>query len=271
MLKRRIATAVVMLVIFALDLFYAPSGLFALSIALLCAATGWEWGRLAGIQTDTGEVLFAILVGLSALICLYLPFSDAVLRLFFGAVLLFWLLVPLLFKARPAHAPMPHADVGLLCIGVVLITAAAIAIEYLRAQAPHASPWLLLFAFVIVWSMDIGAYFSGRRFGSHKLSPAISPGKTWEGVWGGVAVAILVLALVLAFVDLPPGIALPLILATGTAAVTSVVGDLYESRIKRAAGRKDSSRLLPGHGGVLDRFDGVIAALPAFAAVWVWV
>gem|GEM_PF-2738971 len=212
MLKRRIATAVVMLVIFALDLFYAPSGLFALSIALLCAATGWEWGRLAGIQTDTGEVLFAILVGLSALICLYLPFSDAVLRLFFGAVLLFWLLVPLLFKARPAHAPMPHADVGLLCIGVVLITAAAIAIEYLRAQAPHASPWLLLFAFVIVWSMDIGAYFSGRRFGSHKLSPAISPGKTWEGVWGGVAVAILVLALVLAFVDLPPGIALPLAL-----------------------------------------------------------
>ncbi len=270
MLKRRIATAVVMLVIFVLDLFFAPSGLFALSIALLCAASAWEWGRLAGIQTDRGEVVFATVVGLSALICLYLPFSDVLLQVLLGAVLVFWLSVPLLFRLRPVHPEITEARAGLLCIGAVVITAAAVAIEYLRAQVIPASPWLLLYAFAIVWSMDIGAYFTGRRFGRHKLSPAISPGKTWEGVWGGLAVAMLVLVLVLLLGDLPARMALPMMLATVVAALTSVVGDLYESRIKRAAGRKDSSRLLPGHGGVLDRFDGVIAALPAFAAVWVW-
>lgn len=259
-----------MLAIFVLDLFFAPGALFALSLGLLCAAAGWEWSRLSGISSDTGEIVYATGVGLVALICLYLPFNEAILRVVFGGALVFWLLVPLVFRARPVHKSIDAPDGVLLGIGVLLITAAAIAIEYLRATAPFASPWLLLYAFVIVWAMDVGAYFAGRRFGRRKLSPSISPGKTWEGVWGGIGVASLMLILVLLLIDVPKGITARLVLATIAAAAASVVGDLFESRVKRAAGRKDSSQLLPGHGGVLDRTDGVIASLPAFAAVWVW-
>ncbi|MFK8078637.1 MAG: phosphatidate cytidylyltransferase, partial [Granulosicoccus sp.] len=122
----------------------------------------------------------------------------------------------------------------------------------------------------IVWLMDIGAYFSGRRFGKNKLAPAISPGKTWEGVYGGLAVTGLVLLFILVFAPFAADNRFKLIIATVLAACASVLGDLYESRIKRAADMKDSSQMLPGHGGVLDRIDGVLAALPVFAFVWVW-
>ena len=163
-----------------------------------------------------------------------------------------------------------HVGYTLLGVGLLLILCAGYSIQYLRSLAPDASIALLLLAFSIVWFMDIGAYFCGRRFGRKKLSPRISPGKSWEGVYGGLAVTTVLVFLALVIGDWPPGSYLALVCGSALAAVFSVVGDLYESRFKRYAGAKDSSNLLPGHGGVLDRIDGALAAIPMFAFAWSW-
>ena len=127
--------------------------------------------------------------------------------------------------------------------------------------------WLVFFIIVIVASADIGAYFAGRKFGSKKLAPSVSPGKSWEGVWGGIIVALVSGSLMVVCHDayvMSPWI-LVLILPT---AMISVVGDLLESMLKRFRGIKDSGTLLPGHGGVLDRIDGLVASIPVFSLVY---
>lgn len=268
--RTRLYTAVVLLVAFAADLFYASLDVFALVLGLIVAASAWEWSRLAGVRGEHRQTAYGALVGLAALVCLYLPQSEAFVRWTMLGGLLFWLAVPAAFYLVPVLEPIERADPLLLSLGAALFIVAALSMQYLHSQAPHASPLLLLYALGIVWVMDIGAYFSGRRFGRRKLALRISPGKSWEGVWGGAAATCVLLAIVLIAGDWPRGDALRIAVATALAAAGSVVGDLYESRIKRGAGRKDSSTLLPGHGGVLDRIDGVLAALPLFAFVWVW-
>lgn len=268
--RARILTAIVLLVAFGADLFFAPLDVFALVLGLIVAASAWEWSRLVGVSGEHAQTAYGALVGLGALICLYLPQSEPFVRWTMLGGLLFWIAVPATLYLAPVLAPIGRRDPLLLGLGAALFVVAALAMQYLHNQAPHASPWLLLYALAIVWVMDIGAYFSGRRFGRRKLAPTISPNKTWEGVWGGAAATLILLLVVLVAVEQPAGDALRLVLATVLAAAGSVVGDLYESRIKRAAGRKDSSSLLPGHGGVLDRIDGVLAALPLFAFVWAW-
>ena len=268
--KVRIATAVVLLSAFVLDVFYASLEVFALVLGLVVAASAWEWSRLAGVRNEHRQTAYGALVGLAALICLYLPQSEWFIRWTMLGGLLFWLSVPAIFYLVPVLPPIRQADVTLLCLGATLFVVAALAMQYLHSQAPHASPLLLLYALSIVWLMDIGAYVAGRRFGRRKLAPLISPGKSWEGVYGGALVTLAVLVVLLIVVDWPAGDAVRIALATIVSAAFSVVGDLYESRVKRAARRKDSSRLLPGHGGVLDRIDGVLAAVPLFAFVWAW-
>ena len=270
MLSHRIATAAVLLVLFGLDLFLASTSLFALSLAGIAAAAAWEWSRLAGVTREHLQTAYASAIGSVALIVLYLPPDTGFLRWMMLVGFLLWAGAPALLYLAPVQAPVVRSGTRALVGGAVVIVLATLAIQYLRSHAPLASAWLLLYAFAVVWLMDIGAYFAGRRFGRRKLAPAISPNKTWEGVWGGLATAALLLLGTLLLVDLPDGYGIRLAFATLLAAAFSVYGDLFESRLKRAAGRKDSSSLLPGHGGVLDRVDGVLAAMPAFAFAWAW-
>ena len=270
MLAQRVVTAAVLLVLFGLDLFLATSSLFALSLAAIAAAAAWEWSRLSGVEGERGQIVYASAVGLFALTVLQVPPGTGFLRWALLVGFLLWACVPALLYLHPVRGPLMRTGVRRLVVGALAIGIAVLSIQYLRSHAPLASPWLLLYAFGVVWLMDIGAYFAGRRFGRRKLAPKISPGKTWEGVWGGMATVAVLCALVLLFGDWPAGTAAPLVLATLAAASMSVYGDLFESRLKRAAGRKDSSSLLPGHGGVLDRVDGVLAALPTFAFLWAW-
>jgi len=209
-------------------------------------------------------------VGLFVLVGLYIPYNEQLIQWLLLLGFLFWAGVPVVFYLAPRLEPIKSSDGALLAIGVFVFLVAAIAIQYLRSFAPFGSEWLLFFAFSIIWVMDIGAYFSGRRFGRRKLAPLISPGKTWEGVYGGLVVTGLLLLLVLIFADWAAGNRVKLVLATILAAGASVLGDLFESRIKRAADVKDSSQMLPGHGGVLDRIDGVLSAIPVFAFAWAW-
>jgi phosphatidate cytidylyltransferase len=270
MLKTRIITGVVLLVLFAADLIFASPNVFALSLSVVVAASAWEWGRLCGIKDETVQTAFAAIVGLLSLIVLYLPYNFDATRWIFLLAFLFWASVPAMFYLAPRMEPITNIRELLLLTGVFIFIVSVLAIQDLRSYLPSASSGLLFYAMSIVWLMDIGAYFSGRRFGSNKLAPAISPGKTWEGVYGGLAVTAIVMFIVLFVAPWAPDNRLKLVIATTLAAAASVLGDLYESRVKRAADMKDSSQLLPGHGGVLDRIDGVLASLPVFVFVWVW-
>ena len=268
MLKQRIITAAVMLLVFTLLLTVASKAFFTLAIAFITAAAAWEWSRMAGVAIDSRQSFYAALVGVITLaLIMNVPIDyDAYWVLFIGFIL--WVAMMVTLYVQPRLAPITAASVPLLVLGALLLPLAGFSIVWLRHDASAASNGLLLYALAIVWVMDIGAYFAGKRFGSKKLSPAISPGKTWEGVYGGLAAALVLLVVALLFSFFPGYKTLALIVASVLAAALSVIGDLFESRIKRAAEFKDSSQLLPGHGGVLDRIDGVIASLPVFAFIW---
>jgi len=266
MLKQRVITAVVLLAVFALLLVFASPTVFAFVIALIVAAAGWEWSRLCGanaVDDEKFQTAFAIVVGIISLIAMHSLLVDSGIRWIMLAGFLFWLSVTVQFYLYPVLPSMNKTNITWIAVGVLVLPVAALSIQYLRSHAPFASSWMLLYALSVVWVMDIGAYFAGRRFGKRKLAVLISPGKSWEGVYGGLACTTVLFVLVIGIGNWPDGTAFKLLIATLFAAIFSVIGDLFESRLKRAAGMKDSSQLLPGHGGVL-------AAVPVFVFFWVW-
>ena len=273
MLATRVLTAVAVLPVVLGMLFFAPSAAwaaFALAIALVAC---WEWSRLCGLA-GAGSSLFLLASGAigGALIILYLRLApEAFARAAdaaFVAAAYFWIFAApfwMALKLRPAPWAAALA-------GWVVVWPAWAAFVWLH----DLDPWLLLAVALLVWIADIAAYFAGKRFGRVKLAPAISPGKTREGVLGALA-GVLAYALALAafasalprplsaFFEGPVALAaIVVMLALGP---VSVVGDLFESWMKRGAGLKDSSRLLPGHGGVLDRIDALTSTLPVAALV----
>ncbi len=271
MLATRVITAVVAMAAFLAMVFLAPPAvwsLFMLAVALVCC---WEWSRIAGLPRAPGLAYLALSALTGAALWLFNVHGEpaAFGQLALAACLIaaaFWVVVApawLALHLRPGAAVRAVA-------GWIVIWPTWIAFVLLRA----AGPWILLAVAAIVWVADIAAYFAGRRFGRRKLAPRISPGKTWEGVYGalaGVAVYGIVLA-VLAHAQAVPftgvfraGGGLPAIAAMLALALLSVVGDLFESWMKRGAGLKDSSGLLPGHGGLLDRIDALTATLPVAA------
>jgi phosphatidate cytidylyltransferase len=270
MLRTRVLTAVVILPV-VLGLLFAASDfawmLFALALALVAL---WEWSRLCGFGPSAGlayqAASLAAGLALAALWQLDPARFSPLAQAGYVAAAYFWIFAAPLWM-RLALRPAPWVS-GLA--GWIVIWPLWAALVELRT----ASPWLLLAIAALVWIADIAAYFAGRRFGRNKLAPAISPGKTWEGVLGAL-VAVLAYGIVLdvlahartlvlsPFFDGPGGVVA--IAAMLALAALSVVGDLFESWMKRGAGRKDSSALLPGHGGVLDRIDALTATLPVAA------
>jgi phosphatidate cytidylyltransferase len=271
MLRTRVITAVLVLLVVVGMLFFAPSNLWSLFVLAVALAACWEWSRLCGLGR-TGQSIYLLLTGALGgaawMMQLRLPestFRDiALVELAFAAA--FWIAVALpwlRYKWRPAPALAAFA-------GWLVVWPTWFAFVLLR----EVGPWVLLATAALVWIADIAAYFAGRRFGKRKLAPAISPGKSWEGVYGGLAGVALygvVLAVVSRATQTPltdlftPLFGVPAIAAMLVLAGLSVVGDLLESWMKRGAGRKDSSRLLPGHGGVLDRIDALTSTLPVAA------
>lgn len=258
-MKTRILTSLILMLAFIAALFLLPGVWWALAMLLVIAMGGWEWGRLAGFSA-TGQNIFVILIiaaGLAMTPGLW-P-SPAMAYFTFGALLwgtllavVFWLLiVPVsLFMHRSARGAVFISITGFL---VLLPT--WLALTHLRSIHPA----LLLALVGTVWVADSAAYFAGKAFGRHKLVPEISPGKTWEGV-GGALLAVTIYGLLLCqllhFHDywLIPGL--------WALTIMSIIGDLFESLLKRNVGIKDSGNILPGHGGILDRIDGLTAMLP---------
>lgn len=252
MLKARVVTALFLVAGFLAVLFLLPGTAAGWVFVLVAALGAWEW---AGLM-KSGARARIVYAGLSLLLCLLFWNAPAEgFALLWGLSALFWLIFAPIWLARRWQTA--YAILGLI---VLLPTWAALLALHGR------SPLLLLAVMALVWVADIAAYFAGRAFGRHKLAPSISPGKTWEGVAGAV-VGVLVYGFAVApFMPELAGVA-PLALAGFLVLLTalSIVGDLFESLVKRQANMKDSSRLLPGHGGILDRIDSQTSTLPLVA------
>jgi phosphatidate cytidylyltransferase len=270
MLKQRVITAVVLLAALIGALWAGP-GVFAAAAAILIAAGVFEWLRLAQHSVAVATIIAVAFTG----ILLAGDFSgfitSTVVKAAAAAALCIWVvLAGVLVQAERSGARLAPTISTLLCL-VLLGSAWLSAMQLVRQSVT-----LLVSALAIVWVADTAAYFAGRRWGRRKLAPKISPGKTWAGA-AGALVAVLSLALIAAFAA-PQWplfsslllqrwpIAFGLMLLAGVVAL-SIVGDLFESLLKRQAGAKDSGRLLPGHGGVLDRIDALIPVLPATALI----
>lgn len=263
MLRTRVLTGLLMAVAGLALLFLASQPLFVGLVAvLLLGLGGREGGRLAGLPSEFQPILFAALL-LAPAAALYWFGSATLTRWLLLLAVLLWVLL-FLWLARPQFG-RNQRGLKLLVLGCILLAA------WLAAVSLHQeSAWLILVVVVVVAAADIGAYFTGRAIGGPKLAPAISPGKTLSGAAGGLLAAAL--AAGAAALLLPQAAFAPLmaILIGVLLALASIGGDLFISLLKRQQGLKDTSSLLPGHGGILDRFDGLSAALPVFALIWLW-
>lgn len=263
MLKQRVLAALALGVLFLGALFYFSLQLWEILIGLIALGGAWEWARLSGFGR-VGRLLyvFGIAAALLASLAVDGPKMDSTLG---TAVLIFWLIaVPLwLWQHAQMRQPWFLALVG--CLVLLTTWWAFVGLRELGAT-------LVLFFMGLVWVADVAAYFAGRRWGAHKLAPRISPGKTWEGVMGALLGGAIYVLLWHAFapVALARVAAIPLawqLLAAALLVMLSIVGDLFESHIKRCAGFKDSSHLIPGHGGILDRIDSQTSVLPVALAL----
>lgn len=275
MLAQRIVTAVVLLALLLPALFAAVTWPFALLTLVMIAAAGWEWGRLNGAGMGLSLVLGALLAAACAA-ALFAGWTLQAPPAAWWAATLVWVLGGAwALKAGPAGWPLLPRGVR-WALGLVGLWTAWLAL----ASAKTTGINFILSVFCLVWAADIAAYFGGRAFGKRKLALAISPGKSWEGVWSGM-LGVLLLAAVWIAVDRAGTVdssslysrlherlgVVGLVAVLLFLSAMSVVGDLVESLVKRSAGAKDSSGLLPGHGGVLDRIDALLPVFPLALAM----
>jgi phosphatidate cytidylyltransferase len=275
MLGQRIVTAAVLLALLIPALFARATWPFATLTLVLIAAAGWEWGRLNQVP-GVGAVAMGLTVAVACLAVWQAGWIDSAPAGVWWIAAAAWVVGGGAALRAGVVAWPHHARALRWAIGVLVLWAAWIALGVARGIGIA----FVLSVFCLVWVADIAAYFGGRTFGRHKLAPTISPGKTWEGVWTAmVAVVVLAVAWHAAsarwpalapnlYSDLAQHLGWPLAVAALLALTgMSVVGDLFESLVKRAAGAKDSSRLLPGHGGVLDRVDALLPVFPIALAL----
>lgn len=265
MLRQRVITALILAPIVIGGLFFLPPLGFAVFTALVLAIAGWEWANIAGIGTSVGRWAYAGLI----LLAMGVSYTAPVMPVL-GVLIGVWLLIAVAVVRYPDLGGLWAPAAIQLAMGVAVLAGAWLALNHLRAgdfQLGQASNNLLLilYTFFIVWGADIGAYFAGRAFGKRKLAPAVSPGKTLAGVWGGLLVVALLASAVGLWIELSLALFLQFVLVSLVTAAASVLGDLFESMLKRHRGIKDSSQLLPGHGGLLDRLDSLVAAIPVLA------
>lgn len=261
MLKQRVITALVMAAVFISVLFLCPPLVFAVFVGAVTVIAAWEWANLCHLTNAPARIAytFFIFAVAAALLTLSHLVGWPQLQQILIVSCVWWALALLWIQGYPTSAVLWQSTWMRMAMGVLVLIPAFLSLVHLR-NSPDGH-WLVIAVVLVVAAADIGAYFAGRRFGRHKLAPNVSPGKSWEGVIGGL---LAVAALGIAFAasrGLPLGLVLALVVP---AALVSVVGDLLESMLKRFRGIKDSGQILPGHGGVLDRIDGLVAAVPIF-------
>lgn len=266
MLLQRILTAIPLAVLVVWIILFQPTRIFDGMITVVIFIAGFEWARLSGVEKLVARYSYALLIAFIPWLILQ-RFPAYAVWLIYAAVIWWFSLSYYLKRARPRTGITGWRPEKLF-IAVIIIPAAFLAMHLVHSMPE--GQWWLMYSLALVWVADIGAYFSGKRFGKNKLSPYISPGKTKEGLYGALF-ATTVYTLIASFLfDMMREDAILLILLSVILTIISVNGDLYISFLKREAGMKDSGHILPGHGGILDRIDSVLAAMPVFALGFHW-
>ena len=270
MLKTRLISAVILIPLVVYGVLYSSTTAFRIILGIILVAGMWEWGRLAGLQSPLTRIVYAAVVAGLLWFCHVAGLDAIAVPVLIIACA--WWLGALVWLTRPTLcAGSAPACMLVKLVAGILVSAAAWTVLALMHGSADDGPVLVLILLVMVWLADSGAYFSGRFLGRHKLAPVVSPGKTWEGVIGGLLTSVLFAALVgwlLLDANLP-WIA-KFMLVTLVAMMFSIVGDLFVSLLKRQSGLKDSGAIIPGHGGIFDRIDSLVAAAPLFLAGYRW-
>ena len=252
-LRKRILTAVVLAALALAVLLWLPPWVTVAGLSALALAGAWEWSAFLLVAELRWRAAYVLLVAVLLWIAWRYAAAPEVRIALLWVAVLWWLIALMWILFAPRRVSPWSAAVA----GVMALVPAWLALVRLRL-APHGPQWVL-FALMLVWVADIGAFFFGRRYGRIRLAPEVSPGKTWEGVLGGITVSVLVAIAGSRWFGVPLAAFLPLCLA---AVGFSIVGDLTESLLKRFAGMKDSGSVFPGHGGVMDRIDSLTGAAP---------
>lgn len=271
MLKQRLLSALVLVPLVIVIVLYVDQRTFALLIALALLAAAWEWAALADLHGRRSRLLYMAATAAATAVTWYFARSEVFVNALLWVALVWWVFV-LFWVSNPAlgrsDTPLHRMAKAALGIGILVSTWLALVVLHGRPdQGPH---WVL-FVMFLVWVADSGAYFSGRAFGQRKLAPAVSPGKTWEGVYGALGASALLAFGYAWWLGLRAGTFTGFVLVCLVTVLFSIIGDLLESLLKRQQGVKDSGSLIPGHGGVLDRTDSLLAAAPVFLFGMRWV
>lgn len=265
MLRQRLLTALVLVPFAVWGVLVLPAEWFRIVMAALVSMAAWEWARLGNLERPLQQAGYTLLVLVGvALAALGLSWTPRTLDLLLVIGLVWWLLSLGWIARFPADDDLWVLRRGpRLLAGVVVLVVSWTAVVGLR-EHPFHGPAALLFLLALVWVADSAAYFAGRRWGRRKLAPAVSPGKTWAGAYGAFGATFAVALIGALLLHLPVQRWMGFLILCEVTVAFSILGDLFESLFKRRAGVKDSSGLLPGHGGLLDRVDSLVAAAPVF-------
>lgn len=261
-LRQRTLTALFVVPLPVMAVLILPTPYLALCLGLVLVPAAWEWSAMTGIPAHAGRLAYVAVVALCLLLLWQPPLHHWYMHLIAAAVVFWCAIAFLLFRLRTV-ARKSGLDPVMAMAGLVVLIGPWLAIVHLHAHS-SAGPYQVLFLLVLIWVTDTLAYFTGRRWGHEKLAPLLSPGKTRAGVYGALVGAGLCGILLGWSLGLPPGYMVLLVALCLLAALISMIGDLFESLLKRSRDLKDSGHLLPGHGGVLDRIDSLTAAAPLF-------
>lgn len=269
MLRTRLISAAIMIPLVVGGIFFLPTASVALVLALVMGVGLWEWARMVPLRTVPFQLLYPAVILLLIWLAWRTPL-DALINILLVAALLWWL-AALYWVSRAEITTESGALVRVMksVIGLLVILPAWAALVMLHGREQD-GPLFTLFLLVLIWIADSGAYFAGRRWGRTKLAPVVSPGKTWQGVYGGIGSSGLFALVVGLLYSQSLRWTAGLVLVSLLAVMFSIVGDLLESLMKRQRGIKDSSHIIPGHGGVLDRIDSLTAAAPVFLLGLYW-
>ena len=258
MLLHRVLTAIPLAIVVIWMLFYQPTDIFVYLLLLVGFISGYEWARLGGLTPVFAKGVFAIIVTLISWVVINKFHHQAHVLVAIATIV--WFLIAFYMKFLNPKATGIVFNPIKLVLGLVIIPMAVVAMAMIHAL-DHGPEWLF-YGLLLVWIADISAYFSGKKFGRTRLAPAISPGKTREGLYGAVLATTSYTVIASAYFKLDFNHAVFLLMLSIVLTLISVAGDLYISFLKRECGLKDSGTILPGHGGMLDRVDSLLAAMP---------
>jgi len=267
MLKQRILTAFILIPLVVAGILYLPKIAIAIIFAVVILQGAWEWSALSEVKNNFIRLLYVLLIG-SALYYFWQGTGDRLLMRASGYFSIIWWLIAFLWILFPRLLNQQSliGSIIKLFAGAFVLVPVWYALVSIHSVSTSGPVWLL-YAMALVWVADSGAYFAGKSFGKHKLAPHVSPGKTWEGVLGALLLVICYALIAPYWLPISDEMVLWIVITSAVLVPLSIVGDLFESLMKRHSGIKDSGNLLPGHGGILDRIDGLTPAIPVFMLV----